>query len=87
MSDHVYVEELIDDVGDHFGAYCNGHVDKEQFCVAYNSEFDGDINPESVEHILARKVPNMRGNFCEGWKMHEVSKPGRGVFKATLYRA
>lgn len=87
MGIRVHVEELIDDTGEHFGAYCMGHVDKEQFCAAYKDEFDNEIKPDDVDHILARKVPNMIKGYYEGWKLIEVCNPGRGVFEATLYKA
>ncbi len=64
---------------DYRAFYSHGHVPPADFCARVKHEFGHYINPNSVRHILARKIPNRDG----GYTFVETSKPGRGAFEAT----
>ena len=63
------------------GYYCVGHVNKVDFAIAVNEQFElaEAATVFNVFHIYARKVPIARTGF---WRFVKCQQ-GRGAFKCT----
>jgi hypothetical protein len=79
------IESLIDfDSGNEISFLAKGNIDPVEFCREITKEFERVLDPISVRHILARKVPfNQYDEFAGSWTLQIVSHKGRGVFPAT----
>lgn len=67
------------------GYFCKGHVDKQEFAIAVNQEYDlaaiGKVAQVSeCHHIYARKVPIPESS---SWRFVQCSEPGNGAFPCT----
>lgn len=72
------MNELADtDTDETVGYYKKGEIDREEFA----EEIEG-IDPEDVEYVLFRNVPNSESPT--GREIREVEEQKPGVFQATV---
>ena len=62
-----------------------GHHDPIEFCANLLKEFDEEIDPKHVRHVLGRNTPlnKYQSEFCT-YQFDVVTKKGRGVYPVTM---
>lgn len=79
---------IVDDGGHSLGYYCKGHCSPEAFRERVTHEFGEEhiIDLQNVQHVLMRAIPvNPHEDMPYSFRLEEWDKPGRGVFKATVF--